>query len=207
MTAFRLAKLSLIALSTISVSACVSILPEAEPVAVYRLSSPEPRQVPDGIEPVIVQVQRPLAPAGLSGDEIAIEVQEQHLAYMEGARWIAPAPVILQNLVIDTFHAGADGVEPVRPSDAIRGRFELRMDLREFEAAYDRGSDTAPLIRVRIAARLIESDGRELAASEVFSADVRASANRASAIIEAFNTASSQVAVDLARWASEAAVR
>lgn len=203
----RFLKTSLIALAATTLSACVSLLPEAEPVAVYRLGAPAPQTMPAGVEPVIVQVQRPLAPAGLSGDEIAIEVNNQHLAYMAGARWIAPAPVIVQNLIVDTFHAQADRVEPVRPSDAIRGRFELRMDMREFEAAYDNGSDAAPLIRVRIAARLIESNGRELAASRVFSAQVRASANRVPDIIQAFNSASTEVAADLARWASEAAAR
>lgn len=207
MSRLRSVKLGLIALSALSVSACVSLLPEVEPVSIYRLSSPEPRESSAGIEAVIVQVQRPMAPSGLSGDEIAIAVAEGQLAYMSGARWIAPAPVIMQNLVIDTFHTGADGVEPVRPADAIRGRFELRLDLREFEALYDRGQESAPVIRVRMAARLIESDGRELIDSRVFAADVRASANRAGAIIAAFNEASTSVARDLARWTGEASAR
>lgn len=207
MSRLRSLKLGLIALSALSVSACISVLPEVEPSAVYRLSSPEPRTGNAGIEPVIVQVQRPVAPAGLSGDEIAIAVAEDQLAYMAGARWIAPTPVIIQSLIVDTFHAGNDGVEPVRPTDAIRGRFELRIDVREFEAFYDRGDNSAPLVRVRMAARLIESDGRELVASQVFSSDVRASANRAGAIVDAFNSASTEVANELARWTGEASAR
>ncbi|MBR9825855.1 MAG: hypothetical protein GYB36_08640 [Alphaproteobacteria bacterium] len=207
MSRLRSVKLGLIALSALSVSACVSLLPEVEPAAVYRLSSPEPRMGEAGLEPVIVQVQRPVAPSGLSGDEIAVAVADRHLAYMSAARWIAPAPVIIQNLIIDTFHAGEDGVEPVHPADAIRARFELRLDLREFEAHYDRGRDVAPTVRVRIAARLIESDGRELVASQVFSANVRAGANRAGAIVTAFNEASTQVATELANWTGDASAR
>jgi len=207
MSRFRFLKYTTIALGALTLSGCVSLLPEVEPVAVYRLSSPEPRANATMPEAVVVTVERPVAPAGLSGDEIAIETEPGRLAYMAGARWIAPSTVILQSLIVDTLHAGEDGIEPVRPSDAIRGSYELRTDLRAFEAVYDQGSDRAPLVRVRIAARLVESDGRNLAASEVFSAEVRARANRAGAIVDAFNQASTQVATEMSAWTGATANR
>ena len=156
MSASRSIKLLLAGLTALSASACVSLLPEAEPVAVYRLSSPIPR-ASEQLPGVIVEIERPTAPAGLSGDDIAIERSEGHLAYLSGAAWISPAPIALQSLVVDTFHAAENGVEPVYPADAVRSEYELRLDLRSFEAVYDQGESGAPLIRVRIMARLVEA--------------------------------------------------
>lgn len=203
MTVSTIKGLALAGLSALALTGCVSLLPETEPVAVYRLSSPEPRQADGEIDRVIVEIERPMAPAGLNGDEIAIQVSDQHLAYMAGARWISPAPSLVQNLVIDTFHSDDTGIDPVRPADAVRGEYELRLDLREFEAAYDQGADSAPVVRVRIAARLIRESGREFIGAQVFSAQVRARENRAGAIIDAFNAASSEAVDELARWTAD----
>lgn len=203
MSASRSIKFLLAGLTALSASACVSILPETEPVAVYRLSSPVARdsENPPG---VIVEIERPRAPAGLASDDIAIERGPGHLAYLSGAAWISPAPVALQSLIVDTFHAEGNGVDPVYPSDAVRGEYELRIDLRSFEAVYDQGETGAPLIRVRFMARLVEESGRELVASRVFSTTRRANSNNVISVVDAFNAASTQVAGELADWTSTA---
>ena len=106
MSGTRFLKPALIALSLLPVAACVSLLPESEPVSVYRLSSPEPR--------------------GLAGDHIALVRGSQSLAYISGARWISPAPSLVQNLVIDTFNAEQDRLAPARPEDGVRADYELQ---------------------------------------------------------------------------------
>jgi cholesterol transport system auxiliary component len=202
MTTARSLKFALVALSALSVSACVSLLPESQPNAVYRLSAPEAR-VMDGGDWTLVRVDPLQAPRGLAGDDVALLMEGRHLAYMQGAQWISPTPRIVQNLVIDTFNSVDTRLVPVRPEDGVRAAYELRLDLREFEAAYDRGSDQAPTVRVRIAARLISASGREFIGSQVFTAQSRASANRTRAIIDAFDQAAAQATYDLTIWTSE----
>ncbi|WP_339748896.1 ABC-type transport auxiliary lipoprotein family protein [uncultured Maricaulis sp.] len=192
----------LITLCALSLSACVSLLPESTPSSVYRLSSPEPSAW-TGEGRTIVRIVSPQAPRGLAGDEIAIQMADGHIAYMAAARWIAPAPRIMQNLIVDTFNAAGSRVAPVVPDDGVRAQYELRLDLREFEAVYDQGDGRAPLIRIRLAARLIASDGRQLAGSNVFSGEARASANRAGAIVAAFDQAAGQVSQNLAEWTAD----
>tara|TARA_R110000868_G_scaffold218004_1_gene468146 strand:+ start:24342 stop:24962 length:621 start_codon:yes stop_codon:yes gene_type:complete len=189
----------LIALAALSASACVSLLPESTPSAVYRLSSPAP-QAWAGEGRTVVEVVTPHAPRGLAGDEIAIQMADGHIAYMAATRWIAPAPRIMQNLIIDTMNATDIGLAPILPEDGIRAQYELRLDLREFEAVYDQGDGDAPLIRVRLAARLVASDGRRLAGSSVFVGEARASRNRVGAIVAAFDQAAAQVSRELAEW-------
>ena len=108
----------------------------------------------------------------------------------------------MQNLIIDTMNATDIGLAPILPEDGIRAQYELRLDLREFEAVYDQGDGDAPLIRVRLAARLVASDGRRLAGSSVFVGEARASRNRVGAIVAAFDQAAAQVSRELAEWAA-----
>lgn len=190
---------ALVAFATLSLSACVSLLPESTPSAVYRLSSPEPRAW-TGDQWTVIEVVSPQAPGGLAGDEIALQMEDRHIAYMAGARWIAPAPRLLQTLIIDTINASDARLAPALPDDGVRADYELRLDLREFEAVYDNGDGNAPLVRVRINARLVASNGRHFVASSDFVGEVRASANRIGAIVAAFDQASTQVSRDLAAW-------
>ncbi|WP_339737284.1 ABC-type transport auxiliary lipoprotein family protein [uncultured Maricaulis sp.] len=192
-------KLALIALSALSLSACVSLLPESTPSSVYRLASPEARAW-SGESRTVVEVVPPQAPRGLAGDEIAIQMADGRIAYMASARWIAPTPRIMQNLIVDTFNAADSHLAPALPEDGIRAAYELRLDLREFEAVYDRGDNNAPLVRVRLSTRLVANSGRAFVGSSVFVGEARASSNRVGAIIGAFDQAASQVSQELADW-------
>lgn len=148
MSGTRLAKTALIALCLLPATACVSLLPESEPVSVYRLSSPDPQEWGGNSEDwTIVEIEVPQAPRGLSGDHIALLRDGQSLAYIEGARWISPVPRLLQNLVIDTFNAEQSQLAPARPEDGVRADYELHLDLRQFEADYDQGAGAAPTVR------------------------------------------------------------
>ncbi|MHA6287095.1 ABC-type transport auxiliary lipoprotein family protein [Maricaulis sp. CAU 1757] len=198
MNATRLARLALAATCLAGLSACVSLLPESEPVGVYRLSSPEPREWTGG-QWQTVEIEAPQAPRGLSGPEIAL-MRDGRIAYVAGARWIAPSTHILQDLVVETFGAADSHLAPTRPEDGTRSNYSLRLDLHDFHAEYDRGATAAPLVRVRLAARLIDGVEQRLLASRMFSAETRASAHSTRAIVTAFDAASMQVAQDLAAW-------
>ncbi|RKR00210.1 ABC-type transport auxiliary lipoprotein family protein [Maricaulis maris] len=199
MSGSRFIRAALAGLTALSVSACVSLLPESEPVNVYRLSSPEPAELA-GENWVIIEIDTPNAPRGLSGDQIAIMQDGVSLAYISGARWISPAPRLLQTLVIDTFNANNNQLAPTRADDGVRADYELRLDMQEFEAVYDHGVDAPPLVRVRIAARLVAEHGRRFAGARVVTADVRASANRTSSIVAAFDQATRQTGQEIADW-------
>jgi cholesterol transport system auxiliary component len=206
MSSTRYVKPAMAGLAAAFLAGCVSLLPEAEPVSVYRLSSPEPHEWP-GRDWTIVEIEAPSAPRGLSGDSIAIIASGQSISYIAGARWISPAPGLLQSLIIDTFNATQPDLAPARPDDGVRGDFELRLDMRQFEAVYDRGQSSAPVVRVRLAARLIAERGRRFVGARVFSAEVRASANRTGAIIDAFDAAASEVSTEIAAWTAATAAQ
>ena len=198
----RFVKVLLVGVSAISVSACVSLLPEVEPSAIYRLSSPTPASWTSS-DGAMIEINIPNAPRGLSSDSIAILTSDRHLAYMGQAKWISPAPRIVQNLIIDSFNAAEGQLVPARPSDGVRAQYELQLDLREFEASYDQGAGSAPMVNVRIAARLVSAETNGFIGTRVFTAQARASADRQQAVVDAFNRAAGDAARNMANWSSE----
>ena len=197
------AAVCLAAASALALSGCISLIPETEPDALYRL---EPRVgAPAGraadAEPVLID--RVAAPRGLAGDRIAI-AREGRIGYVAGAAWLAPAPQMLRQVVVDAIRAGTPWLAPTRSEDGVQARYRLDLDLRRFEAVYDQGEGRAPNVVVALEARLIDGEARTLAAVDLVRAERRAAANRQGAIVDAFSEAVHAVGLDLAAFAAEA---
>jgi cholesterol transport system auxiliary component len=185
---------------------CVSLLPETQPDTLYRLAGVDLNAAAPGTAPVTVLIDRIAAPRGLAGDRIAL-VRGDAIAYMAGAAWITPAPQLMESAVVDAFYETAAMIAPARTTDGVSARYELDVELRHFEAEYDQGEGSAPLVRTALRARLIDRDSRTLLGARTVERTVRASANRQSAIVAAFSRSAGDAARDLAGWTEEAVCR
>ncbi|XBQ15384.1 MAG: ABC-type transport auxiliary lipoprotein family protein [Oceanicaulis sp.] len=179
---------------------CVSLLPEAEPTTLYRLDTAVTDAAPARAgEDIPVLIDRIAAPRGLAGDRIAIQ-RGDAIAYMAGARWIGPAPQLVESAVLDGFHATAPLIGPAKAEDGVDARYELALELRRFEAVYDQGEGAAPTVRAALRARLIDRDTRALVAAGTIEESLRAAENRQGAIVAAFSQVTDSVARELADW-------
>jgi len=189
--------------AALALSACVSLLPDAEPSQLYRLEA--------AIDPAAT-VAPPSPTFGLvlpssgfvqaaSGDRI-LTVTGDEVAYIAGARWVAPASELFEEAVERAFDANAGPARLVTRGEMRNAESVLRLDVRRFEVVYDRGQDAAPLVRVRLRATLVNRGDRALLDEEVFEAEVRASDNRVSAIIAAFDAGTAQVLTQLVDWSN-----
>lgn len=194
------AVLGLLAGAALLMPGCVQLLPETEPATIYRLheSVPEAREDSGQIRTVIL-VPRPDAPRALSGDRIALD-RGQELGYIAGASWISPAPDMVQSLVLDTFDRALEAYTAARPADGVDSRYTIQLELRHFEAVYDRGNNRAPKARVGIRARLVDDETNSLVGVTTVRGEARAEANRQRAIVNAFSEAANQAANELAGW-------
>ena len=86
-----------------------------------------------------------------------------------------------------------------KPGEAAKADYSLRVDVTRFEAVYDQGPKAAPMIVVSLRVALTKAD-RTLAGSDLIEAQVRASDNRVSAIVEAFDQAVGQALNGLVAW-------
>ena len=190
------------ALALIATPGCISVLPETDPDTLYRLTTNDLHGAGPAEGAATVIVRRISAPRGLAGARIAIQRGDQ-IAYMAGAAWLSPAPDLLHAGILDAFHASAPAVDAAEATDGVDARFELDLQLRHFEAVYDRGEGAAPLARIGYRARLIDRDTRALVGARLIAVDVRAGANRQGEIVAAFSRAGADAARQLAEWTGE----
>jgi cholesterol transport system auxiliary component len=198
--AFRLISLTAAALA---LSACVSLLPEAEPSQLYRLDAQiESSATATTAAPTfgLVLPSTGFARAA-SGDRI-LTITGNEVAYVAGARWVAPASDLFQEAVERAFDANAGPARLVTRGEMRNAESVLRLDMRRFEVVYDRGQDAAPVVVVRLRATLVDRDERTLISEQVFEAQVRARDNRVSAIVAAFDGGTGQVLTQLVDWSN-----
>lgn len=199
--ALRLFTLSAAALV---LSACVSLLPEAEPSQLYRLEAQiDPRETPARSASTFGLI---LPSTGFtraaSGDRI-LTITGHEVAYIAEARWVAPAEDLVQEAVERAFDANPGPARLVTRGELRSAERVLRLDMRRFEVVYDQGQRSAPVVVVRLRATLVSRADRTLVDEQVFEAQIRAGDNRVSAIVSAFDAATSQVLTELVTWSNQ----
>ena len=192
----------LLAGASLALSGCVNLLPQAEPAAVYRLSAPEPSGN-FSTDQTVVSVEVPLTPRALSNDDVAISLARGELAFIEGAKWIAPVPRMVQDLIVEAIDAYEPSLAAARPDDGVRAEYEINTEVRAFEAVYANGEEAAPTAVIRVRVRLVRLDGRILVGVHAVGAQALASDNRIGEIVAAYDAAAQETASEIADWAAD----
>lgn len=173
------------------------------PPAVYQLSIGSGRApaaaVPAGTPiPADLSVLRPRVRTGLDSDRIAVLYPDRRLDYLADARWSGPVEAVMLDLTLQAFRRDANLRSVHAEDSAFVGAYLLSIDVTDFQAEYAAGaggSDTeaagaaAPVVHVHLLASLGTAADRRMLGR--FEADARrpASANRVTAIVEAYDQA------------------
>lgn len=143
-----------------------------------------------------LEVLLPSADAGLSGEGIAVLHGGERLDYYSGARWAAPAPALLQALVIEALRR--DGrfalVEP--DTGPFEAAYLLSLELTHFEADYE--ASGPPTVRVELICALGRRSGRHVLESFTVAGTATAGADRMQAVVGAFEEATNAALAQLA---------
>lgn len=193
------------ALLALGLAGCTgSLLRSDAPAATtYRLSAPAAAEASAGSAlPLALVVQRPRAPTALDTERVAVSAAGNRFDYYSAARWAEPAPQMLQQqLVVALSATGRFGGGVFAAPARVPAEMLLDVELRRFEAvtaAADAGaSDAAPVVHVQAQVSLIDSRRGTRVTSFVAAAAVPATANRLSAVIDAFDAATAQVLRDV----------
>ena len=121
---------------------------------VYRLSAPVLSDS-GGALPASLAVGRPRAPVSLDTARIAVAGPQTRFDYYAGVRWAEPAPLMLQQLLVQALASDGRFATVVAAPSRVPSEFLLDVELRQFEATSD-GSG-APVVRVRLQATLMDS--------------------------------------------------
>jgi len=147
-------------------------------------------------------IEEPLASGGLDASQIALRPSPTELKYFAGARWTERAPKMVQTLLIESFENTGSIISVGRQAIGLRSDYNLRTELREFQAEYFSDAKS-PSIRVRINAKLITQPRQIILASRSFEFLVDATGSDLASIIEAFDNALGKVIKGLVEWTLE----
>lgn len=186
-------------------AACSAPLGGSSPPQLYTLSPQKefPPTLPKTTGQLLIEA--PSAPGGLDTERIALMKTAISLDYFAGTAWTDRAPLMVQNLLVESFENTGKIAAIDRESLALRADYVLEPDLRDFTAIYS-GSE-APTVRVRIGLKLVRLPEKEIVAMRTVSADAPAQQNSVPAVVEAFNTALHQVIGDAVAWTLASMVR
>lgn len=146
-------------------------------------------------------IEEPLAAGGLDSNRIAVKPNLYELKYFSDSRWTERAPKMVQTLLVESFENTGKIVAVGREVVGLRSDYNLKSELREFQAEFLNGVGQYPTIRVRINVKLVRQPRQEIVASRSFEHIVEAKGGEINDIVEAFDDALGKVLRRTVQWA------
>lgn len=205
MTPRRLAILAGAPLLALSLSACVSVFPKAEPSQLYSFGAridAQPSTAPPhnpGARGVLLGAIT--FPRASTGDTI-LTVTGTQTAYIADTRWVAPAQVLFREATERAFDRTAKATRLINRGEATRIDMTLRLDVHDFAVLYPNGPESTPVVAVSLQGRLT-GNANQLLGEKDFDYRQPATENRVSAIVAAFDAATARVVVDVIAWTDQ----
>ncbi|MFK3793327.1 MULTISPECIES: ABC-type transport auxiliary lipoprotein family protein [Pseudomonas] len=186
-----------LALGTVLALGGCSILPQSEPLDIYRLPVNQP-STPGKALPWSLQLLKPQASDALNSARIAVIPQGDLLSSYKASRWTDPAPILLRNRLLDGFQR--DGRVQLLSTDDSNLQTDLALggDLQAFQTEYQ---GKAAQVVIRLDARLIRGADQKILASRRFEVRQPLAETRVPAVVTGFGQASDVLARQVVDWA------
>lgn len=183
----------------IGLTACGGIIPQAPPSNLYTLSPKNTfaADLPRATWQLVVE--EPYAAGGLDTHRIAIMTNPYEVKYYAEARWAERVPRMIQTLLVESFENTGKIVSVGRQSVGLRSDFNLKSELREFQAELA-PNDPVPTVRVALASKLIQQPRQEIVAATNFERRMKASGTDVLSVVQAFDEALGRVLRDTVQW-------
>lgn len=188
-------------LVAISLSGCISLLPKTTPAQLYRFGAdsaavaPSPATGPRfTVRPAFISFEHAAA-----GDRI-LTITGDQAAYVGGARWVGPAGSLFEAALTRAFDVHAGPARLLAAGEPAPSDYVLKVDVRAFEARYDKGPDAAPRAVVEVYAALSDRKDSRIGSSRLFQVTTPAGSNSVHAIAAAFDDAVLKLLTQLVAW-------
>lgn len=183
--------------ATLSLVSACSILPQSEPVDIYRLPVNQSARAAAPLD-WSLRLNKPLASEALAGPRIAVIPQGDVISSYKGARWSDPTPMLVRNRLLDGFQR--DGrVQRLSADDSnLQADYELGGELQAFQSEYRPGG--AVEVVIRYDARLVQGRSQRILASKRFEVRQALGEQQVPAVVAGFGAASDQLARQVIDW-------
>jgi len=189
----------LMAGAALPLSACGGLIPQAPPSNLYTLSPKTSFRADLPKVDFQLVVEEPYAAGGLDTHRIAIYTGPYEVKYYAEARWAERVPRMVQTLLVESFENTGKIVSVGRQSVGLRSDFNLKSELREFQAEL-KDSSGVPEVLVGLNSKLVSQTRQQIVASVNFDRRVKAKGNSLPAVIEAFDEALGHVLRETVQW-------
>jgi cholesterol transport system auxiliary component len=185
---------------TLGLAGCSGLLGGGgSPAALYALTAladfsctrPAPR--------LQLLIDKPTSSDALDTVRIALSRNQLSFDYFADAEWTDPVPVMVQSLLVDSLQRSACVAAVTRDTLAIRGNFELRIEVRHFEAEY-LGDAALPTVRIELGLILVRIDDRRIVGTRTVTAAAQPAKNDIPAVVAAFDSALHMAMRDTLNW-------
>jgi cholesterol transport system auxiliary component len=193
-------------------AACTGSLFQSKAAAptIYQLSAAAPRVAaatpaappPAVAIPADLAVLKPNVRTGLDTDRIAVFYPDRRLDYFAAARWSGPLSEVLQDLAVQEFHSHAHLRTVSSDASVFDSAYWLEIEVSDFQAEY-LPQAAAPTVRVSLLARVGTSGDRRILGQFAANAEVAASENRMSAIVDAYARAAHAAFAEIAAHSAD----
>lgn len=184
--------------AALPLAACDSVLPGQGPAPNFYRPTPKntfPKDLPKVDWQLVIS--EPEADASLETSRIALMQLPTSVEYYAESAWTDLAPKMVQTLLLESFENSKAIIAVGRRALGLRADFELKTELRDFQAEY---FGAEKVVRVAINAKLVQLPRREIVGSENFSWTVAFAEDAMPAIIQAFDDALGHVLKRLVTW-------
>lgn len=189
---------------SVTLAGCITLFPKAKPVQMYRfgvIAAPTQAAAPTTRAFEVLRTPTGFV-RGAAGDGI-LTITGDQAAYIAGGRWVSPATVLFEEAESRAFEAAGGPARLVTRGSIAKADVALRLDVEAFEARYESGAASAPVVVVQIHAVLLRSLDRKVLGDQVFSVRKQASDNRIGAIVPAFDAATDEVLGKIVGWTNQ----
>jgi cholesterol transport system auxiliary component len=199
----RAGRLAAVVALAISLGGCITVFPKVEPAGLYRFGTTAPPVDKGPADKLVGVYKTPTTFTRASASDTILTMTQGQAAYIAGARWVAPASVLFEEAVSRAFDADPGRARLIGRGEVARPELILRLDVQAFETDYSGGAKAAPEVLIQVRAALNRSQDRSLVGEKLFEARVKASNNRVSSIVTAYDAATTTVLSEITAWTSQ----
>jgi len=192
---------TLIALAmTVPLAGCASLLfGKSDPVQLYRFSVQPVTTAPASTGRQFGVLLSPTNFVEAASGDLILTATGGQLAYIKDARWASAAETLFDEAVARKFQGTPGRARLLQRGEVAKADYVLKLDVRTFETRYA-APEAVPDIVVEVRALLSSNQDRSVIGERVFTSTVRASDNRVSAIVPAYDQAVDNVLSELYGW-------
>ncbi|MDX3904906.1 MAG: ABC-type transport auxiliary lipoprotein family protein [Pigmentiphaga sp.] len=189
----------LAALVALSLAAACSVLPERNPVDIYRLPSALTPAPASASGRGTLRVSMPHATYRLESPRIAVIAEANRISTYAGARWADTPPAMMRDRLTEALRSGGGYVNVTTAESNVQAELDLDTELRAFHSEYRQGQ---PHAVIALQAQLVATATRRIVASRAFEVAEPADGTAVPVVVDAFGRAADALAREVADWAA-----